>query len=75
MTELTEAEARKLYRINKYPSWHVERYCDGAWFPVVHCDSEETAKKCLDHRIKILLQWSRMSVEDRRRAILRNDAQ
>lgn len=73
MSEITEVEARELYRAVNRDGWRVERAFGTGWVPVVFCDSEATAMKCLNHRIKLLVEWSKMGDEERRRAILRAD--
>jgi hypothetical protein len=66
-----EREARKLYRVVAKPSHQVQRLHFGEWVVAYYCSSPEKASLCMERQIKKYIEWSKLSFDQKVKAILR----
>lgn len=60
------------YRVISDPSWQVQKEVrHGEWVTVFYCSSENGAMECLHKNIERHLEFSKMSPDEKARAILR----
>ena len=69
--DLEEQVVRQQFRITGEPSWRVLQLWRGEWVVAYYCSTEDGAAKQLERCVRRMLEWKKMTVEERTTSVLR----